>query len=419
MNKIKAIHLLIMLLSLLFLLAGCWDQRESEEQAYVIAIGLDKAEEDEQRVKVSYLIANPEAGSAAQGGNTDEPPREIISFIADDFVTSRNLANVVIAKQVTYDILKLIIVSEEFARDEKFIRWIYDATKEMEIRRDTKFLITKESTATFLQNNQPRLETRPHRYFDLMFERGKETGMLPPSDLNTFFRITEADADLYLGIYGTTEKSDKTRKGTEIDQIVAGEFDYEGETNPTQFAGSAVFKEGKMIDTLTIEETQLAFLLNPTLDAQQILATFPDPFDENYRVTTKVMLDGKVDVKMKLKKDPPQIDVIVPLLIEVLSNHSMTDYQLNPEKKVELKNQFKKVLQEKIDALVTKTQEEYETEPFGWSTIARKKFLTIPQWVEFDWMKTYPDMKIDVSVDIKLGKFGRQGDLPSFEEVRD
>lgn len=419
MNKLRNLGKGVLLVNLLFILGGCWDQKETEKQAYVIAIGLDKVEDNDSLVKVTYLIANPEAGGvAADGGGGNEPPREIISFVAEDFITSRNFANTVIAKQITYDIIKLIIVSEEFASDEKFIRWIYDATKATEIRRDTKLLITREDTLTFLQNNQPRLETRPHEYFNMMFQRGQETGMMPISDLNTFFRITEADADLFLGIYGTTEKREQPQN-KEPDQIIAGEFHYEGETNTTQFLGSAVFKEGKMIDALTIEETRLSYLLNPTLMVSDILASFPDPFDDNYQISTRISMNGKNTFDMNLKKEQPEIHVTVPVLIEVLSNHSMTDYQLNQHKLETLKKSFEETLEKLIKEMVIKTQEEYQSEPFGWSLIARKQFLTIPEWEKFDWMKTYPDININVSVNVELGKLGRQSDVPSLEGVRD
>jgi spore germination protein KC len=417
MKKKKSNSLILLSFISLFILTGCWDQREVEEFAYVIAMGIDKSTNHENQIKVTYLIANPESGNSAASGGADEPPREIISFETDDFVVSRNIANTVIAKQISYDLLRLLIVSEEFAKDEDFIRWIYDATKEMEIRRDAKLMISKEESAKYLVNNHPRLETRPHEYFHMIIERGNETGMTPTSDLTTFFRVTEADADLFLGIYSSTEKEDKQTNPKHPDEIKAGQFQYSGETNVTQFAGSAVFKEGKMIDALTVEETRLAFLLNPTLKAQDILTTFPDPFNEKYRIATRMNKNGTADIKINPKKKT--IDVKVPMLIEVLTNHSMVEYAKSHHKREILSKSIKETIENRLNEFIKMTQEEYKAEPFGWSLIARKKFLTIPEWQAFDWMKTYPGMDIHVSVDIELGKFGRQGDIPKLKEIRD
>ncbi|MEN2467450.1 Ger(x)C family spore germination protein [Ornithinibacillus sp. FSL M8-0202] len=409
----------VLLFAIFLSLTGCWDQRGVEEYAFVIALGMDKVDNQKDKVRITYLIANPETGSVASSASSQEPPRGIISFEANSLITAKSLANIVIAKEITYDLVRMLFVSEELARDKEFVRWIYDAAKSMDIRRDIQFLVTKEETSQFIQTNKPLLETRPHDYYEKIFNVGEIFGTTPPSELNTFFRITEADADLFLGMYGTTEKVQEHKSNQEPDQIKAGEFHYTGETNTTQIAGSAVFKEGRMIDTLTIEETKLTYLLNPTLKTGYFLFTFPDPFDEDYRVDAQIELDNPIKIDMNLKKDTPKIDVTVPISLEVLSNHSMTDYSKDPMKQDRLESSIKEDLANKFKELIKKTQEEFKSEPFNWSLIARKEFPTIPDWEKFDWMKTYPDMDINVSVQLKLEKFGRQNELPRIEEMRD
>ena len=67
------------------------------------------------------LIENPEVGSIQGGGGSTEKPREIISFDANDFLTAKSTANVVISRKISYDLLKMIVVSEELAKDPKFV----------------------------------------------------------------------------------------------------------------------------------------------------------------------------------------------------------------------------------------------------------------------------------------------------------
>jgi spore germination protein KC len=197
----KAIFLLVICLSL----SGCWDQRQIEKRAYVYAIGMDKAEE-ENKFTITYLIINPEFGTMATGGGSATNPHEIISFETNDLITSRNLANAVIAKEITYDLLRAIVVSEDLAQEKQFIRWMYDATKDREIRRDNFFIVTKEKASKFFEKNNPKLETRINKYFEYILNRGIETGMIPESDLHRYFKITEADASLFLSIYGPQKK---------------------------------------------------------------------------------------------------------------------------------------------------------------------------------------------------------------------
>ncbi|ASN05947.1 Ger(x)C family spore germination protein [Virgibacillus necropolis] len=418
MKKHKLVYKISCLFILTLILSGCWNQSQIEERAYVIAIGLDNAK-DENQIKLTYLIANPEYGSQIQGGGTKEPPHEIISFVTDDLTTSRNAANVVISKEITYDLLTVLTVSQEFAKDKDFIRWMYDTTKDPEIRRDVHLVVTKENASEFFKKNEPKLETRPHKYFDMILDRGVETGMLPSSELIEYFRITEADADLFLAMYGTTKQNDDENQKRDNDNFTAGEFRYSGQTNTTNFAGSAVFKEGIMIGKLTADETRTTIMLNDELNATDVLTTYTDPFNENYRVATRVNKTKRNKVEMDLTARTPTIDVTIPIEIEVLSAHSMVDYEKDISKRKKLKKSIEKEIRTKIENLVRKTQEEFKAEPFGWSLVARKKFLTIPAYEEFDWMKSYPDMKVNIKINVTFGQFGRQSELPNEKEIRD
>lgn len=420
---IKIVYKSLIFLSLMLLLSGCWDQRQVDKRAYVYGIGMDLANEDDEetdqnKFKITYLIVNPEYGSQISG-NTDESPQELITFETHDLITSRNLANAVIAKEITYDLLRVFIVSERIAKDKRFVRWMYDSTKDREIRRDSFLIVTKEKVRTFLEKNKPKLETRVDQYFDLIINRGVENGMIPESDLHRFFKITEADADLYLAIYGTTETNEESESSMEEDQILAGQLKIEGETNQTQFLGSAVFKEGKMIGKLTGEETRIAVLLNDTLEMSDVLTTYPDPLNENNRIAARLVKKQDNEVEMNFKNGAGEINVTIPLIMEILSDHSMVNYGRNPEKRKQLKKHIEESLAAEMDKFVKRSQEEFKGDPFGWSLIARKKFLTIPEYENFDWMKTYPNMKVNIKVNIRFGEFGRQGELPDIEKVRD
>ncbi|HAQ08082.1 MAG TPA: hypothetical protein DCR24_11370, partial [Bacillus bacterium] len=121
MKQRKTLIKMIMLVVMTAVLPGCWDQHEIDEKAYVIAIGLDE-HEAEGKVKVTYLIANPEVGSQQTGGSSNsESPEEIITVIADDFISSRNIANAVTSKIISYDLLKVMVISEDLASDQNFI----------------------------------------------------------------------------------------------------------------------------------------------------------------------------------------------------------------------------------------------------------------------------------------------------------
>lgn len=415
-KKIQVNKLTLMIISLL-LLTGCWDQNAIDKRAYVLGIGLDKTDQ-EGILEITYLISNPEAGSTQQGGGTEEPSHEIITFNASSFIHSQSIANAVIAKNVTYDILDLFVVSEELAKDENFIRWIYDATKDSDVRRDTRLVVSKEPASKYIKKNKPRLETRRHEYFELMFSEAGSIGLIPDTTIHDFFRITEAGSDLFVTPYTTTEDNENTSEKNIDSELIAGNLKVKGDTNPAQFLGSAIFKEGKMIGTLTVQETRITQLINANMRNFSFLAAFPDPFIKDYWITARYTQETVPEIKVDVTPKPPKIKVVLPLFVEVLTDHSMVNYAKNQEKRELLRDHIIKRIEEHITELVKRTKEEFKGQPFSFSIAARKHFFTMQEWDQYNWMKTYPEADVEVRVDVTFGEFGRQSELPDFEKVR-
>jgi spore germination protein KC len=417
-EKRNSMYKLVLTFLTILMLTGCWDKEEIDQRAYVLGIGLDQGD-NEGEFQLTYLISNPEVGSTQQGGGTDEPSHEIITFDAASFIQSQNIANAVIAKPITYDILDLFVVSEEFAKSKDFIRWMYDATKDREVRRDTKLIVTKEKASEFIEKNKPKLETRRHEYFEILLENANLIGLIPNSELHNFFRVTEADADLFITAFATSERNDNTLEKNKDSELLAGKLKVKGDTNPSQFLGSAVFKEGQMIGTLTVEETRLVQLVNVMMEKPSFLASFQDPFIEDYDITVRYTQLKDPAVKADVTGKTPKIQVNLPLQVEVLTDHSMVNYAKHKEKRDKLKEYIKERIEESFMEFVKKTQEEFKGQPFGFSIAARKHFLTIQQWEQYDWMKSYLDAEVNLNVEIKFGEFGRQSELPEYEKVRD
>ena len=404
---------------LLLNVTGCWDQKGLDRQVFVIGIGLDKAKEN-GKINVTYLIANPEVGTSQTGGATDEPALMTVTMRASDFISMRNNANSVVAREISYDLLNVIFVSEELAQEEDFMRFLYTSEKDREIKRDVILAVTKEKVQDFFAKNKPLFLKRPHKYYENMIQRGVEIGIIPKSELHHFFRVTEEDANLFLSIYATAQMPTKENKYrvNENDEL-AGELKVEGQTNTGQFLGSAVFLEGKMIGTMTGVETRIAMLLHDAIPVRDVLTVFPDPFHENYQLTVRLIQQKKTTVELDLKAKPPRIHVTLPLTIDVLTDPSMENPVENKKKIEEIRRAFEKLMEREAMSLVRSTQEEFKAEPFGWSLHARKEFRTLKEYMDFDWMKTYPDMKVEIDVELRFGKFGRQPKTPSYEGIRD
>lgn len=406
MNKRYYIYLYIPLS--LFLLSGCWDIKQADEITYVSAIGLDEAKDG--KIKITYLIVNPEFGTQPSSPS-DTQPFNYVSFLADDFFIAKNIMNTMVSKRMSYVILNQLFVSEKLAKKDKFIRFIYDATKDPEIRRDMNLVVTKEKAEDFIKKFKPKLEQKPFKYFSEKTDIINTTGLVPfHTEIFYYFRVTEADNDLFMTTYATHGSDSHTSK--EDETYTMNDIHLTGNIDETQYLGSAIFKRGKMVGTMSGRETMLASMLQVSYPRRDYyLRTFRDPFDEDYTITTRLNIAKRSKVKMNLKKSTPSIHVTLPITVDVLTNHSMVDYSNNSNDRQKLKNHIKEKLKEEYEVLIKKTQEEFGSDPFGWSIFARRHFLTTDEFEAFNWMEKYPMMDITIDLHITLRDFGRQSEV--------
>ncbi len=136
------------------------------------------------------------------------------------------------------------------------------------------------------------METRPHKYFQFMINHGIENGLIPDSTLFRFFKTTDRGTDLFLAMYTTTEK-EKNPPIKREDEYLAGQLDATGEIDPTQFIGSAVFKNGVMIGTLNGQDTRIVNILDDTTNIKDILFNLPDPFSHKQQISSKIIENRK------------------------------------------------------------------------------------------------------------------------------
>jgi spore germination protein KC len=417
MDKRKTVCKWFIVFSTLFILTGCWDRKEVEERAYVIGLGLDKSE-TEDKLKVTFLIENPEVGSAIAGVSTTEPAQELVQVEANDFITAKTTANAIISRDITYDLLRIIVVSEKLAKDENLIRWMYDALKDREIRRDTYLAVSNEDAFKFFKNNKPKMETRPHKYYQFMINRGIDGGIIPDSDLHRFFKTTETDENLFLAMNITTEQSEDPAIKNE-DEYTAGEVKAKGTAGTTQFVGSAVFKEGIMVGKITGQETRINNVLDDTTEMKDLLATWPDPFSDKHSISGRLIKEKDNKFTVNVKGEKTKMTIEVPLIVDILSDPSLADYAESPRNRKILRETIQKQLQSMYNKYVKKTQTELKGATFPISLEARKKFATVEEWHNYNWMKKYPEADIEVKVTLEIKEFGKQVKVKPLKELRD
>jgi len=182
---------------------------------------------------------------------------------------------------------------------------------------------------------------------------------------------------------------------------------------------SNIVKEGKMIGTINGEETRLTLLLRPHTKANNWFAVYPDPIEKGKHITARLIKQEKPKIKVNIEESFPKIDIEVPLKVQILLIRSFIDYVSDQEKQLLLKNSIENYLDKASEELVHKAQKEFEVDIFRWSLAARRKFVNIPDWSEYDWMKSFPNAEVKVHFNVEITQFGKQLDPVDLQKIKD
>ncbi|MDW8800842.1 Ger(x)C family spore germination protein [Clostridium sp. A1-XYC3] len=417
--KFRKVSFFMILILVVTLFSGCWDKVEIEEQGYVAAIGIDKG--SEKMMRITFQITNPKAGGGSgntpQGGGGNSQPSDIITVEAPGLLTARELVSVSVTRRISLSHAKILVVGEDLAKTKEFFRALESSLRDKEIRRAMSLMISREKAEDFIRQNKPILEDRPEKFFQFMARRWRDTGLVPPnSNLNRFMQRTEEGGSLFLTTYGTAKNfSDKDGKN-EAD-FLPGQVNKKG-GNPTEIIGSAVFKEGRMIGSLTGDETRLVAILRPKPEVRSMVFTFPDPLNEKYRTVGRVIKQQKTKIHVDITEGAPVIDVTVPISIDILSIPSFESYPEDMNKQAILKNSIESYLEKESMKVVQKSQRDLNGDPFLWELAARKKFLTYDDYKGYDWMKKFPKAEITIHYKVNLKSFGKQLNPPEKQDIK-
>jgi spore germination protein KC len=200
-------HRCCMLLLLLpLLLSGCWDRREIEERAVVLAISVDitKPADADQESDVTHLrqvfptpvhpliriaaqIAVPgriPLGPGEGGGSNSKPVwvLEAVGHTIDDAIATMQQQ---VSDPLFYGHLRVIVVSEAVARSGMSSLNDY-LRRHPEVRRLAWMAVTKGNAASFMKT-APELERVPALYLLSMFDHAVEMGKYPNEFVGKFW----------------------------------------------------------------------------------------------------------------------------------------------------------------------------------------------------------------------------------------
>lgn len=390
------------LLSIAMLFSGCNGARESDEVAYIIAIGLDKAEE-KGMVTVTYKIAKPSVESSKESGGD----AFIISNTATTIAESLNLLNSMIASKPSLSHTKVLVLGEELSRQGLTEIW-GSLLRYREYRGSMFVLISRGTAKQFLEESKPATNMSPSKYLETMLDSGAETGYFLPTSFHQFYlRVKSRSAQPYATLVAINPKDSKGQAavpkvpGGKIDGYIAGEFAREGGT-PAEFAGTAIFSGDKMVGMLSTTETRMLSMLLGVFSRGFL--SVEDPLDPTSFVNVNLRLGSSPKIKAAFKEGHPLITVKILLEGEFTNITSGINYEEESYLKL-IESQISNVLQQEMVNLIKRTQE-LNSDVAGFGYYMHPLFSNTQDFFDYNWNEKYSQAEVHVEINTKIRRTG-------------
>lgn len=422
MKIIKILGTLIFILSF----SGCYDANEPNDYAYVVAIGVDKAKEnDEYEISIQFAKPAQISGGSSEEGGTNGETLGLVTVEAPTIYSGINVANNIVSKRFQLSHTKIIVVSEEIAR-EGINDIIDNIVRSSDLRPNMYIAVAKDGAKEYLASVEPEMEINPVKYYQLIFENEAAEFVPKSVSQNVYFYINSGERDIILpmvsksretGEAASEEESNESQKDnitlpkTDAGTNYSG-FEYlmreysagnvvANKKNKSEAMGMAIFENDKMISEMNDIETELYNIINGTFKTGYN-TFYNDKFPEKPMVM-QVRQYKPPSINVQTYEDMPKISVDISMegsLISVAGDYLVEEDIDNYEKNIS------GYTEEALKKFLNKTSRELGTDIFGFGMYAKRNFLNYGKFENYNWREKYKKAEFDVNVDFTIRRTG-------------
>ncbi|WP_438496445.1 Ger(x)C family spore germination protein [Paenibacillus sp. IHBB 3054] len=245
--KSKVLPQLLLALLIPLLLSGCWERKELNEVAFILGMGLDKAESG-YRITMQVVIPSSISSQTAGGTSGGGVPVVVSSFTVPTIYESDRQYTLISSRTAYKGHIRVLVIGEELARSG--IAEILDVLKRSrEPRNDYYVMVAKGTTAEEVLKVLTPLDKIPaNKLFSSLDKSYKISAKTTAVSLNKF-----VDDLLYEGINPVLTGVEVVGNASEGDKM--SNLEQSVPKASLLYRSLAVFKKDRMVGWLSDKET--------------------------------------------------------------------------------------------------------------------------------------------------------------------
>jgi spore germination protein KC len=384
--KAKWIIRTFLLLWMVSLLTGCWNKRELNEMAIVMAMGVDKVEETGE-YRVTFQVVNPgTVAPGTTGGGGNGTPVTIFSGTEKTLFKAVRKTSQKVPRQLFFSHMKLLVIGETIAKEG--IQDLIDFfERNPETRLTTKVLVTRDVEAESMLKILTPVEKIPAngitRQMELTEKVWAENVNIEMEDVVKGL-VSEGGEPVISGvkIVGKLEEGTKKSNLEQTDTVALIEI-----------KGVALFKEGKLRRWLDGDKVRGVLWLQNKIESSIITTDCKDQKDaisiEIVRSKTGVtagVLARKPLIHINIRQEGYVGEVTCPIDLT------------KKEEIAKLENEWERETKKQVMEAVKVAQSE-KSDIFGFGEAVSRENPKAWEKMKKEWNKTFAEIEVDVNVD--------------------
>ncbi|OKP95457.1 Ger(x)C family spore germination protein [Paenibacillus sp. P46E] len=372
---------LMAVLVILYLTTGCWDRKEMDDLALVMASGVDLLEDGQ--LEVTLQIALPSGmPSTLKAGAGGQKPVVVISAKGKDSLEAIDRLQQQMSRYIYFGHREVFIIGEQYAKHG--VNQVLDMFSRFPESRYNSFVVTAYGcSAKEILNEMYPLELIP----------GLGISKIQASKSSFSIKMDEfMNALSTQGISPVTAAIRVMNKDSEKETFA---IDHAAVYLGSKLKGFLQQNELEMLRWWIGENYRMGF----TVRAQ--------PEDDQYNGTVSAQtLKSRVKVSTVMKNGNPQASVSFHTTVRVTANDSRLDLNKVEDKK-NIEELFSNNVKARIEQMVSHLQKELKSDVLG---IGDEVHVEHPyEWkkIKDQWNDIFPDVPVSIKVDVDIERMGK------------
>ncbi|NHC39668.1 Ger(x)C family spore germination protein [Bacillus sp. MM2020_1] len=375
------------------ILTACWNQKELTDLAFVMALGIDKGEDD--LYHVSFQLVNPGNVSAGQSGGGQGLPIAVYKSTGRTMTEAARNATKEVSRRLYYAHTNVVVVSEEVARERtQFLNLLDSFARDPEFRTTTEILVARDSSAEEIVTTLTILDKLPVT---------KITKEIKSSEAMKGENFSISIDDLIDGIVGSGKepilngyrligRKEEANKAENLQKTTTDSF--------LSADGLAVFKDGALIDWIESKKSRGVVWVLDKVKSTDITLQWKG----KKNALSVVPIRSKTKVSTNIKHGKPVINIKIENEGWLSEANTAIDL-MDPKTIGKIETLTEKAIKKEVQISV-KEAKRLKCDIFGFGDVVHKANPDLWKKLERDWNNYFADLEVNVKVDSYVRREG-------------